>query len=300
MIRTLTDADLWSADRCPACDSTASRSVVAIANESPRVDWLQCSMCHGASLSRMPSDEYLDAYYEGYYSSQRRSSDVDDAMWPKIAHRIVKELRPGDPGTDAFRILDFGGGRGGVSLTIAKQLARSRPVTVTIVDRSFEQSHESRIEHGIAVECVRTLSQADGTFDLVIASAVLEHVPRLAHVLRELLDKVRAGGGGFYARTPYGLPLRKLSSRYNMHFPQHVHDLGPSFWNRLLERHGIAARSVVSRPSIVESLIWDRPVETVAASILKLPAHIERWLRRSPKDYVWSWVGGWELFLTKA
>jgi SAM-dependent methyltransferase len=300
MIRPVTDADLWTPDACPACDSTAPRSAIAVANESPRVDWLECSACRGASYSRMPSDEYLDAFYAGYYSDQRRSSDVDNALWPKIAHRISKQISLRTAGADAFRILDFGGGRGGVSLTIAKQLARTRPVTVTIVDRSFEENHASRTEDGIPVDCVRTLAQADGTFDLVIASAVLEHVPRLAPVLRDLLHKIRDSGGGFYARTPYGLPLHKLSSRYNMHFPQHVHDLGPSFWNRLIERHGIAASSVVSQPSIVESLIWDRPAETVAAIMLKLPGHIERWVRRNPTDYLWNWVGGWELFLTRA
>ena len=299
MIRPLTDADLWDAGSCPTCDSTAPRAVIMRSNEAPRVDWLACSVCRGASLSRMPSDEYLDAFYAGYYDSHRRPSDVDDAMWPKLARRILKEVRLDAPGPAALRILDFGGGRGGVSLAMAKQLARERSVTVTIADRSFDQS-QSRTEQGIAVEYVRTLKEAEGTFDLVIASAVLEHVPRLTPVLRDLLDKTRASGGSFYARTPYGLPLRKLYAGYDLAFPQHVHDLGPSFWNRLIDRHGIHARTVVSRPSIVESLLWDRPVTTLAASILKLPGRVERWLRHSPKDYLWSWVGGWELFLTKA
>lgn len=61
-----------------------------------------------------------------------------------------------------------------------------------------------------------------------------------------------------------------------------------------------AARAQGSQPSLVESLLWDRPIETVAANILKFPGRVERWLRNSPKDYLWSWVGGWELFLTKA
>lgn len=300
MVRPLTDADLWAPDSCPVCESTAPRSVIVRANESPRVDWLACSVCRGASLSRMPSDEYLDAFYKGYYDSHRRSSEVDDVIWQKLARRISKEIGLDDTGRDALRILDFGGGRGGVSLAIAKRLARERSVTVTIADRSFEQSHEAHTEHGIHVEYVRSLEQAEGKFDLVIASAVLEHVPRLASVLRDLLEKIRDSGGSFYARTPYALPLRKLYSRYDMAFPQHVHDLGPAFWNRLIDRHGIRARTVVSRPAIVESLIWDRPVATVAAHVLKLPGHVERWLRHSPKDYLWSWVGGWELFLTKA
>ncbi len=295
MIRPLTDADLWTPDRCPACDSTAPRSVVATANASPRVDWLECSACRGTSYSRMPSDEYLDAFYAGYYASHRRPAHVDDAIWPRIANGILSQIQL-DSARTGLRILDFGGGRGGVSLTIAKRL---RSATVTIVDRSFELNHDSRTENGIPVECVRTLDQAPGEFDLVIASAVLEHVPLLAPVVRDLIGRV-ASGGGFYARTPYGLPLHKLSSRYEMHFPQHVHDLGPSFWNRLIERYGIQARAVVSQPSIVESLFSDRPLGTLAAKILKFPGHVERWIRHSPTDYLWRWVGGWELFLTKA
>ena len=300
MIRPITEADLWDTDSCPTCGSTAPRSVVTRANESPRVDWLACPVCCGASLSRMPSDEYLDVYYDGYYDSHRRPAAVDDAMWPKLARHILKELRLDGTENHAFRILDFGGGRGGVSMTIAKQLARKRPVTVTIADLSFEQSHESRTEHGIDVEYVRRLSQVEGKFDLVIASAVLEHIPRVAPVLGDLLEKIRDSGGSFYARTPYGLPLRRLYPKYDLGFPQHVHDLGPSFWNRLMDRHGIRARLVVSQPSIVESFLWERPVVTIAANILKIPGRVERWIRHSPKDYLWNWVGGWELFLTKA
>lgn len=248
----------------------------------------------------MPSDEYLEAYYKGYYDSHRWPSDVGDARWQKIANRISKEIRLDNTGHNTFRILDFGGGRGDVSLIIANRLARKRSVTVTIVDPSFEKSHESRTEHGIEVEYVRSSSQVEGQFDLVIASAVLEHIPRLTAVLRDLLEKTRDSGGSFYARTPYGLPLRRLYTKYDMLFPQHVHDLGPSFWNRLMDRHGVHARTVVSRPSLVESFIWDRPVTTLAAHILKLPGRVEGWIRRGPKDYLWNWVGGWELFLTKA
>lgn len=299
MIRTITDADLRDVDCCPTCDSTAPRSVIMRSNESPRVDWLACSACCGASLSRMPSDEYLDAFYKGYYDEHRRSSDVDDAMWQKLARHISKEIRLDNTENNTFRILDFGGGRGGASLAIAKRLVGKRPVTVTIADLSFEQNRESHTEHGIDVEYVRTLKQAEGKFDLVIASAVLEHIPRLAPLLRDLLEKVRDSGGSFYARTPYSLPLRKLYSSYDLEFPQHVHDLGPSFWNRVMDRHGIHTRTVVSRPSIVESFIWDRPVAALAASILKLPGRVERWIRQSPKDYLWNWVGGWELFFIK-
>src|SRR4051812_8413224 len=110
MIRRLTDADLWSVDACPVCDSTAPRSVIASANADPVVDWLACSVCRGTSMSRMPSDAYLDHFYAGYYSSLRRSSRIDNAMWSNIARRLLKEIRSRNTETDAFRILDFGGG----------------------------------------------------------------------------------------------------------------------------------------------------------------------------------------------
>jgi len=300
MTRPLTDADLWDADRCPVCDASTPRPVIMTANDTPRVDWLACPVCRAASLSRMPCDDYLDTLYEGYYDRDRRSPDVDDAIWRKLAHRISREIGWGGTRPGPIRILDFGGGRGGVALAVAKQLAPRQPATVTIVDRSFQHDHQASAEQGVAVERVRSLAQVEGKFELVIASAVLEHVPRLAPVLGDLLGKMSESGGAFYARTPYALPLRTLYPGYDMLFPQHVHDLGPSFWNRLMARHGIRARTVVSRPSIVESFIWDRPLATLAASLLKIPGRIERWIRRSPTDYLWRWVGGWELFVTRS
>ena len=135
-----------------------------------------------------------------------------------------------------------------------------------------------------------------GSFDLIIASASLEHVPDLRTTLLALLAAMKHGGR-FYARTPYMVPLIRLAEHFGVRigfgYPAHLFDLGVGFWNRLPQTLGLegSIRIFASRPSIVESTFSSAPLRSLLAYMLKWPGYIfgERY----------RLVGGWEIVMER-
>jgi SAM-dependent methyltransferase len=134
-------------------------------------------------------------------------------------------------------------------------------------------------------------------FDLVIASAVIEHLPEPVEATRKLLLML-APGGCLYARTPYVLPIFQILSRagipYDFTFPAHFHDLGPTFWANILKTLKLDSGEFVitdSRPSLVESIFADNFTRTLLSNIVKAPW----WVFRN----FYPFVGGWEAIIAR-
>jgi SAM-dependent methyltransferase len=145
-----------------------------------------------------------------------------------------------------------------------------------------------------SVRWMSRLEDAPGEFSLVLASAVLEHVPDLRDVLERLFARV-APGGFLYIRTPYVVPLARWLPGADLGFPAHVHDLGSEFWGRLPAVFNLPLTCLFSRPSPVAAS-WRRdPLRAAAASLLKLPALVEARLSAPSRQHrFWPWAGGWE------
>ena len=286
-----------STTACPVCLDTAHRHPVCRVQVDPDVHMLACRRCGACSASHMPRADVLDAYYGTYYADSDRRITFSDP------HRFARHLVGALPRT-AFgarmSILDFGGGDGSLSLALADRLIaleRARAVDVLIVDF---QAPSTVLNPRISVRHRSPDDERWGEHDLVLASAVLEHVPGL-HALLQKLHGAMAPNGLLYARTPYVVPLVRLWPRLDLTYPAHVHDLGSPFWLRVDETFGWHVRVLASRPSVVASRLRDDPVRTCAAFGLKLPAHVENWLSpRSRRTRLWPLVGGWEVLLRRA
>lgn len=281
-------------DQCPICLSITPREVVHRIQRDPDVDMLHCLVCRGCSASHMPTPKYLENYYGSYY--QGKDMGVSFPMPEKFARNILNAVQ-----WRAFprevRLLDFGGGDGTLALTIARHIVRSDPtreVHIVLVDYQKPAVSE---EPNISIShCVPT-DRFDGHAHLVIASAILEHIPDVNEVLRKLFA-VLAHGGYFYARTPYVIPFTRLFKSLDLTFPAHVHDMGSGFWNRVLGVFKLDGRCVASRPSIVESRFREDFIRTLAAHALKFPSRAECMLSPARRmDRFWNLVGGWEIVL---
>jgi len=283
---------------CRFCGSM-QRSPVYTLQENPRVDLLHCATCHASSASRMPTTDALDRYYANYYTAPH-SRDVDERVtfdnierfgW-HIAARVDHHM-----GESLINILDFGGGDGSIAVRIAECLLRKgfAAARITLVDLNETLCMVS--DARIVLERYDKLDDLpQQSYHLVVASAIIEHVPEPRQILIRLLTLLKSGGI-FYARTPWVLPLirvsRPLGTHWDFTFPAHLHDLGQDFWaaffaNRWLSNH-IAV--LESRPSIVQTSLKEHLLRTLAAYTLKAPWYVLG--RRYP------FVGGWEIFVRK-
>jgi 2-polyprenyl-3-methyl-5-hydroxy-6-metoxy-1,4-benzoquinol methylase len=161
---------------------------------------------------------------------------------------------------DPIFILDFGGGNGKIAQLLARRLVRQKGSTVRISLVDYNQGISPEDSQQIRLERFDTLGEVrEKGFDLVVASAILEHIPYARKELSHLLSVLRSGGL-FYARTPSVVSIFRVFQRLGLSFdftyPAHVHDLGQTFWERILPYLDIAGKQcelLWSRPSIVET-----------------------------------------------
>jgi 2-polyprenyl-3-methyl-5-hydroxy-6-metoxy-1,4-benzoquinol methylase len=236
----------------------------------------------------MPREEVLRDYYKRYYTATDSTATFDGS--DRFSRHLFRTL--GVAPKSNIRILDFGGGMDAV---ISRSLARrflergTRNVEIALVDYNASCAREWGDR---AIECYQSLPEATGGgFDVVVASAIVEHIPYPRDAILELLNALSMGGRAYF-RTPAMSSLIKAAALFGVTidftFPGHVHDMGQPFWENLLAALGVSStfRLIRSRPAIVETELLAYPSRTLIAHALKWPWYV---LRRG-----YSMVGGWE------
>jgi 2-polyprenyl-3-methyl-5-hydroxy-6-metoxy-1,4-benzoquinol methylase len=239
----------------------------------------------------MPKGELLDRYYAQYYSNAR---EFYTFVGPARFARHILRFMPDVTLTGELRILDFGGGDGSLAMALARGLQNRanalNSITIELVDyASPQQSDVSQI----IIKGRKDLADVDGRFDIVLASAILEHVPD-AYTTIHRLTSLANRRAYMYARTPFIVPLARLFRGIDITYPAHVHDLGSVFWNRFTRTFDLDAHIVSSRPSLVETILRENTVRTALAHVLKFPALTELALFGRNRSPLWRFVGGWE------
>ena len=234
----------------------------------------------------------LRDYYACYYTATQDTATFDGSE--RFGVHLFGMLQSSQ--RRMMRILDFGGG---VDAALSRSVARqfigkgTDRVEIALVDSNASCPRDWG---EITVECYNDLHEAGLEFDIVVASAIMEHIPYPRGVLLDLLDSLRVGGGSYF-RTPAVSPMIRLASclgaRLDFTYPEHVHDMGQSFWEKLLPSLGLNSRFslVRSRPSIVQADFCSHPIRAAIAHMLKWPWYILR------SHY--ALVGGWEAVIVR-
>jgi hypothetical protein len=251
---------------------------------------LECAKCGAASASHMPKPEILDAYYAEYYTDANEHNTLDDPF--RVARHVLRAM-PDLGGSTVLRILDFGGGDGSLAVAIAKLLhsrGKSGPIKIDLVDYS-DPLDAGRPD--ISIDGHRDISSVEGGHDLILASAIFEHIPDAYTAIGQVLA-CAGSNAHMYARTPYIVPLARIIPLIDITYPGHVHDMGSVFWGRFIETFGKTGQLLSSRPSVAETKLTRAPARTLVAHTLKAPARLEQALLGRNRPPRWKLVGGWE------
>src|SRR5262249_1769341 len=156
----------------------------------PTVEMLRCASCHACSASHMPRPHILDQYYRTYYAGkpEKLTCPSSNGLARHILGFVTASRVAASEGP--MRILDFGGGDGTLSAKVARELSARCPsgqVDVDLVD--YEKPCDSGTI-GVHLRGHSSLDEVAGPYDLVIASAVLEHIPEVNSVMRRLFALV--------------------------------------------------------------------------------------------------------------
>ena len=245
----------------------------------------------------MPRPETLKKYYTHYYDD--KEAKITSCIPGHMACHIVRyvKLHMGDLGERDFSLLDYGGGDGSISIRVARELFTQGAGKVNIALVDYDRTTMESSGQNIQITRPDDLAKiADQSMDLVIASAIIEHIPEPREVLVRLLTSLKPGGI-FYARTPYVMSLSRLvkvfNARFDFTYPAHVHDLGARFWNNVVNNLPLDGeyQMLRSTPSIVETSFGQHFLRTLAACVLKIPGYVFK------ENY--GLVGGWEVFIRR-
>ncbi|MBQ8172153.1 MAG: methyltransferase domain-containing protein [Oscillospiraceae bacterium] len=272
--------------------------------EKPLINYIRCNTCDAVTFDRVYSDETIDSLYdpENYYDdyNSKGNSNITFYGAERIGKHIIKLCGNSLPGTnkEKISILDFGGGSGEIAYATAKELLKKNKyseIEILVVD--YEQKLYCSDDETIKLSQTFPLfSISDRTFDLVIASAVIEHLPNVGEIMRKLFE-LTAKNGILYFRTPYVFPLFNALKRLRIHlntgFPAHIWDLGKSWWDDAPAHVGYKngdIKVIRSKPAIVEKSFRSAPVGALISHLMKSVWYIFR---------KWPFVGGWEALLKK-
>ncbi len=301
--RHLKSYEIEAFSDCPICGTSVERPVVGLLQSDPTISLRKCPRCYVVSASHFPTQEYLADYYKDtfsqFYGLYNQAEEMDITF--SSPERFVRHLGrvicfDNFSNYSSVKILDFGGGDGTLGLMLARKIREGIPITLTIID--YGESKVDPKDNQIEVIKKNSLDSIEGGADLVIASASLEHVQHVESVIKKLVGLLNPGGF-FYARTPYIMPMKKWVNSIDFGYPAHIHDMGADFWNKFPEIFDENLTILKSRPSIVQLTFKTNALRCILAHLLKLPAKIECALFPKKKFLLWSFVGGWEIFLRK-
>ncbi len=286
---------------CGCCGSKSFKKLVPLYKEPP-INYIKCSKCGGVTYDRIYSQAGLDEMYsrEDLYEDYEEYGNSKITFYgsERIVKHIMKHIHLPNKTLKVISILDFGGGDGEISYTLAQSLLKEHKccdVEIVVVDYN-ESLHTSTNEHIHISRLFPLEAVTEKQFNIVIASAVLEHLPNPGEYMRMLFDRTKKGGY-VYFRTPYVFPiyktLRRIGVNYYTGFPGHIWDLGQYWWDHAADSIGYPKgkiKLVRSCPAIVEKSLKVEFLNSLAAYIMKAVWYI------FPK---WQYVGGWETIYRK-
>lgn len=296
--KRLSEQDLGPLEaQCPLCHSEQPRGSVITLQEVPAVELLECANCAAISASRMPTEKALIDYYCDYYSHFASGFTFDGDV--RFAQRLIGTGKIPVTKRSAVSVLDFGGGvEAGLARAVAQILLeerRTEKVKLTLVDYNARGQKASAQTEVVAYRTLYELPHHQ-TFDVIIASAIMEHVPDLGRDLLILLNSLALGGVAYF-RTPSNSKMIRFLKNFGITldftYPAHLHDLGEPFWARVLPALHLtdSHRLIHSKPAIVETDFLRTPVRSAAAWTMKAP-----WYILGSK---WAMVGGWEAIIQR-
>ena len=295
----LKENSLESVSACGVCGCENLKQI-GIYKNSPKIHFVKCANCGAVTYDKVLKQSAIDEIYDDdqYYNDVDDAGNITFYGTQRFGKHLLRALKDAKI-RDACKILDFGGGDGAVAYSLAKMLSDKNPnasFEITVVDytsKLYKVGDEKiKMTHMFPLE---SLSNS-GKFDIVIASAVMEHIPVPKNIFSKLFAIVKKDGL-IYFRTPYRYPLYKATKHFGIEFdmlyPGHIWDFGGDKWWRMLPQIlGLdsSIRIVTSKPSIVEKSFKSHFFIALASHLLKAPWFICR---------VWPFVGGWEAIYKK-
>jgi SAM-dependent methyltransferase len=253
--------------RCIACQSSCFGVWFTRLSKADGREYTlrRCGTCRSAFVVPRPTAEYLTEYYAGSNSSHAIALDItnDRSSYEKVlseetafpnssvdSERIALTCREMSRGR---RFLDIGAGYGFFSRSAIKRGFEVTAVEPTEICRKiFKLMNGFEPIPGMLTD--ELAQEYSGCFDIVLMSQVLEHIPDLDNILKNLSMLLDTNGIVVIAVPHFGSWLSCAQGRNDMFIvpPEHLNFFSRAGLIALFQRHGFKCRKLhsVSRVNI--------------------------------------------------
>jgi 2-polyprenyl-3-methyl-5-hydroxy-6-metoxy-1,4-benzoquinol methylase len=225
---------------CPVCGSRDREPILRV-ETCARPEWLlRCLKCRLVQPEQLPKAAELQEYYSRYSYDHQESWSVDSATQASLTElaRSLRRYRT------SGRLLDVGCGAGAVLRTMSADgwLAEGQEISAAATDRLEEEGFR------IHREALEQLPSVDATFDVVVMSEVIEHLPAPDVTLRAVYRLLRPGGALYLTTPNFGsLSRRVLRDQWRaIDLPGHLSYFDRRSLKAYLARAGFSEVSVWS------------------------------------------------------
>ena len=220
------------APACPVCDGGAAPYAA-----KDGYDFVRCAECGFVYLERMPGDAELAALYNADAGAASYR-----AKWRSRTRRAHMKLPRFYRYARGKAALDLGCGGGIVVAALGRIAERAVGLDIDKAAVAFARTRFPR--HEFIAADYRAADVADGAFDFVHASEIIEHLNDL-EAFMGFLARITRPGGHVYVTTPdIGHPKVPADVRDWDLFspPRHVQFFDRTTLARLFARHGFEER----------------------------------------------------------
>ena len=182
---------------CPTCQ-TIDQETISASKSNQRLfqnrSIVRCKKCLVAFLSPMPSDESLTSHYSTGADWDHRSSDMiaEIPIYKRQAEARLNFITRYSTVVPTLRFLDVGAGFG----ALEKLMRENWPAADIHAIEPDQQARQRLTAAGF--HSAASLAEIDVTsFDLIVISHVLEHVPQPIQFLKALRPRLSANGTVF-------------------------------------------------------------------------------------------------------
>ena len=252
---------------CIACQSS---KFAAWFSKQSKIDGMlypifRCHRCRSAFVVPRPTAEYLEQYYTGTNSSHAVAVDItsenasygkvlaDEAAFPNSSvdsERIARNCKALSNGP---HFLDIGSGYGFFSRSALQHGFQVTAIEPTEICRKvFKLMNGFEPVPGMLSETF--IQQHAGEFDVILMSQVLEHLPDLDAIVRNLATLLAPNGVVAIAVPHFGSWLSRAQGKNDMYLtpPEHLNFFSSEGLVALFQRHGFSCSKLhtVSRLNV--------------------------------------------------
>lgn len=263
---------------CSICGSAESRVVMKKQGVVVTVEFtlVACASCGHVRVDPRVADERLDELYDAAYYRGRgfdRTIDYDAEATPASlvdstsVLDTIAEARGGS--LVGARYLDVGCGTGG----LLEEAQRRGALAFGSDSSAVAAAHCTR--KGLTLLTDEQILAQQGSFDVVSAVEVIEHVPDPKRLVAFLRSCVRVGGVVFIGTGNWNLVRRQPGTPYVM--PEgHIQYFTPDRMRRLFADARLGEAAVLNRTWFLHRVLPERARPVVPSFMLEVLARVAR------------------------